>query len=294
MELLKYFKLLPLLLVTLIQPVAASTGMIGSSAQAGGPLNLVLSLGIENIPGVTTQYALFIYRFFSFGIILLLAMCADRRTQDIFSILIVAFAAIFAWIGWWTVLLPNGNVNPAGPWSMVIFCAVIAGISYMTTQKRNNFGLNGAGDPVINLFMFFIIFNSCLGMLSSTQIFASVPGVPTAPPVCNSNNYVNCQVNGATQLQSIGTTTSVGGFWSTAADYVTLFTTGAYNAILLILSIALSLVFVAGTITITYPWILQSPPAMVLLGIFQVVIYVLYYLMIMRWTAKTMPGEGRV
>ena len=294
MKLTKYLLSLPLLLLAFIQPAMATTGMVGSSTTAGGVLNLLVSLGIENIPGVSVTYALFIYRFISFGLIMLLAMSADRRTQEIFSILIVALAALFAYFGWWTVLLPNGNINPAGPWSMVILCAIVAVISYMTSQKQTNFGISGAGDPVVNLFMFFIIFNSCLGMLSSTAIFANVPGIANAPSVCTSNNYANCQVNGATQLSSIGTQTSSGGFWSNLSDYATMFTTAAVNAILLILSIAISLVFVAGTITITYPWILQSPPAMVLLGVFQIVIYVLYYLMFMRWTAKTMPGEARL
>ena len=295
MKLSKYLLSIPLLLLSFIQPVTATTtGMVGSSTTAGGPLNLQLSLGIEYIPGVSIQYALFIYRFISFGLIMLLAMSADRRTQEIFSILIVAMAALFAFFGWWTVLLPDGKINPAGPWSMIILCAVIAVISYMTSQKQINFGISGAGDPVVNLFMFFIIFNSCLGMLSSTAIFAEVPGVPNEPEVCTSNNYANCQVNGADKLESIGSKTSAGGFFSDLGNYATMFTTAAVNTIMLILSIILSLVFVAGTITITYPWILDSPPAMVLLGIFQVVIYILYYLMLMRWTAKTMPGEARL
>jgi hypothetical protein len=293
MKPIKYLLSIPLLLLAFIQPAMATTGMVGSSTTAGGALNLLVSLGIENIPGVSVTYALFIYRFISFGLIMLLAMSADRRTQEIFSILIVAMSALFAYIGWWTVLLPNGNINPAGPWSMVILCAVIAGISYMTSQKQINFGISGAGDPVVNLFMFFIIFNSCLGMLSSTAL-ASATGVAAAPVVCTSNNYANCQVNGATQLASIGTQTSAGGFFNDLGNYATMFTTAAVNTILLVLSIAVSLVFVAGTITITYPWILKSPPALVLLGIFQVVIYVLYYMMLLRWTAKTMPGEARL
>jgi hypothetical protein len=294
MKLTKFLWSIPLLILAFIQPVSATTGMVGSSATAAGPLNLLVSLGIENIPSVSVSYALFIYRFISFGLIMLLAMSADRRTQEIFSILIVALAALFAYFGWWTVLLPNGNINPAGPWSMVIFCAIIAAISYMTSQKQLNFGISGAGDPVVNLFMFFIIFNSCLGMISSTNVFAMVPGVADAPEACTSNNYANCQVNGATALSSIGTPTSSGGFFSNLGDYATMFMSAGVNTIMLVLSIALSLVFVAGTILITYPWIANSPPAMILLGVFQLVIYILYYLMFMRWTAKTMPGEARL
>lgn len=295
MKLTKYLLSIPLLLLAFIQPVmATTTGMVGSSTTAAGPLGLLVSLGIENIPGVSVQYALFVYRFISFGLIMLLAMSADRKSQEIFSIIIVALAAVFAYFGWFTVLLPNGNVNPAGPWSMIILCAVIAVVSYMTSQKQINFGTNGAGDPVVNLFMFFIIFNSCLGMLSSTTIFSSVAGIPNAPEVCTSNNYANCQVNGADKLESIGTKTSAGGFFSDLNNYATMFTTAAVNTIILILSIVFSLIFVAGTITITFPWVLDSPPAMVLLGILQVVIYILYYLMFMRWTAKTMPGEARL
>ncbi len=298
MKLTKILWSIPLMILAFIQPAMATTGMVGSTTTAGGPLNLLVSLGIENIPSVPITYALFIYRIISFALIMFLAMSADRRTQEIFSIIIVALAALFAYFGWWTVLMPDGSINPAGPWSMIIFCALLAGLSYMTSQNQINFGINGAGDPIVKMFMLLIIFNSCLGMLSSTNVFAAFQAngsIAAAPGVCNSaNDYANCQVNGATKLASIGSDTSAGGFFSHLGDYATMLISAGYNTMMLVLSIALSLVFVAGTILITYPWLANSPPAMILLGLFQLFVYVLYYLMLMRWTAKTMPGEARL
>lgn len=294
MKITKFLWSIPLLLA-FIQPVmATTTGMVGSTMTSAGPLNILLSLGIENIPGVSVDYAFTIYKVISFAIIMLIAMSSDRKTQDIFSIIIVACAAIFSYFGWWNILMPDGSINQVVSWSMVIFCALIAVVSYMTSQNQINFGISGAGDPVIKLFMFFVIFSSCLGMISSTQIFAAVQGVPPAPPICTNNDYTNCQVSGATELASIGSSNSAGGLFSNLGNYATMFVSAGYNMIMLMISMILSLVCVAATLLIVYPWLWDSPPAMIMLGLLQMGIYVLYVLMIMRWTAKTMPGEARL
>lgn len=293
----KYLLSLPIVL-SLIQVVSATEGSIGSTLTGMGPLNLQVSLGIENFPGMSVTQAYFVYRWITFIAVAWVALSADKKSATMFGVLSVIVAAMCAYAGWFTVLLPNGNINPAGPWSIIILLAVLTVLSYITETKRLNFGIASAGDPVVNIFVFIVIFNSCLGLMSSTAIFANMPGMATTPPVCTTNSYANCVVNGGVQLQTISATSTnpggILGIFSNVWDGVTQGASVAYQGILLILSMALSLVFVAGTITATFPWILSSPPAMAVIGILQIFIYVIYALMAARVFGKTMPGELRL
>ena len=277
---------------------AASTGMVGSYTTAMGPLNILVSLGIENFPSVSVSQAQFIYRWLTFIAVAWVAFSADKKSATIFGVLTVIVAAVCAYIGWFTVLLPNGTINPAGPWSIIILMAVLTVVSYMTEVNRIQYGLSSPGDSVIKLFTFFVIFNGCLGIMSSTYLFAGIPGMATTPPVCTTNNYANCQVNGANQLQTLSPSSSntggILGIFTKGWDLVSMAGSVAIQAAMLVASILLSLVFVSGTIIATFPWILGSTPAMLVLGLFQVFIYVLYVLMISRWYGKVMPGEMRI
>jgi hypothetical protein len=44
----------------------------------------------------------------------------------------------------------------------------------------------------------------------------------------------------------------------------------------------------------SYPWLVTSSPAMLLLGLFQVAIWIIYVLWVARIYAKVMPGELRL
>lgn len=296
----KYIKYLLALLAFdfLIQFVSAtSTGTMGSTTTGTGPLGLLVTLGIENFPGLTISQAQFIYRWITCIGVLFVALSADSRSSTVFCILATAVAAVCAWWHWFTVLLPDGTINTFGPWSIVILMAVVTVIMYMTETNKFTFGLSSPGDPIFKLFMFFVLFSSVLGIMSSAEIFKGIPGMPDSPQLCTTNHYENCQVNGATQLQTIeGSQTSTGSFGilSDVWDNIMTGANAAYSAISLIGGILISLVAISWTIQSIYPWIWNSPAAVGMISILQFFIWFVYYTMIARWVSKSMPGEMRL
>lgn len=279
----------------LIPFVSASTTTLvsGSAATLTGSLGLLVSLGIENIPGVTALQARYYYRWICFVAVMWVALTADKRSSTTFCILTVIISACTAAAGWFTVVYPDGSINPAGPWGLIILCALLSVVSYMTETKRINFGINGAGDPLINIFMFFILLNGTIGLINGTSMFPNGVGAAT-PEYCSGVDFSNCQINGATQLSSLNSNTQTKTILDTAYDYSVGLVAAAWNVLLLIVQIAVSIAAVSLVIVTTYPWIMQSAPAMALLSLLQVVIWIIYVLTLARWYGRTAYGEMRL
>jgi hypothetical protein len=276
--------------------VSATTGMgAGATAAFMGPLGIFISLGIENVPGVTALQARMYYNWICFAAVMWVALTSDRRNSTVFCVLAVIVSACTAAAGWFTVLLPDGSTNPAGPWGLIILCALLTVVSYITEAKRINYGITGAGDPIINIFTFFILFQGVIGLINGAAIFPAEYSVAN-PDYCvaGTNNFANCRIDGATQLSNLQTNTGTGNILITMWDAATGLASIAWNALLLIIQIAVSLAFVSAIITTTYPWIMQSAPAMILLGTFQVAVWILYALTVARWYGKLGYGEGRL
>jgi hypothetical protein len=272
---------------------ASTVTAAGSSATLTGSLGLLISLGIENIPGVTSLQARVYYRWICFVLIMWIALTADKRSSTVFCVFAVCISAITAWWGWFTVPYPDGSLNPAGPWGLIILCALLTIASYMTESKRINFGISGAGDPLINIFTFFILLQGTIGLVNGAAIFPAGTGVAT-PAYCSGTEFAHCQINGATQLTNVKENTGTQGILNVMTDYLTNVANAAWNVILLIVQIAVSIAAVGLVIVITFPWISQSAPAMLLLGMFQVVIWLVYVLTLARWYGKTGYGEMRL
>jgi len=293
----KISMLLASISIFFIMPItsAATTLASGSTATFTGPLGLFIDLGIQNVPGVTALQARIYYNWICFAAVMWVALTADRRNSTVFCVLAVIVSACTAAAGWFTVLLPNGNVNPAGPWGLIILCTLLTVVSYMTEAKRINFGISGAGDPLINIFTFFILLQGTIGLINGAAIFpADVSVADPAYCTAGTNNFNQCRIDGATQLSSLQTNTGTGNIlntmWSIASGIADI----AWNVILLIVQIAVSLAFVGLVIVQTYPWIATSAPAMLALGMFQLLIWLIYALTISRWYGKLGYGEGRL
>jgi len=301
MKITKFLLGIPMLAL-LVQISSATTGMIGSTGQTMGPLGLLITLGFEYFPTLSTATAIFIYRWIAFIAIFLFALLTDARSATKLAVFAVIVSAFCAYVGWFTIPLPSGGVNPAGPWSLIIFMAIVTVLSYITEQNKINYGV-AQGDPVLKIFLFIVIFNTFLGIMSSSYIFAGIPGIPNSPPICNSNSYANCAFNqqtGMSQLQSItaGQASSGGnglfGVLAPAMDLALSLPQIALSAIFLVASIVTAIVFTFVPILATFPFLLQSPPALAFIGLCQLFIYWIYYLWITRIWGKVMPGELRV
>ena len=281
---------------------ATSTGMAaGSTANLAGAMGLLVDLGIENVPGVTMQMAYFYYRWICFALIFWIALTADKKSSTIFCILAVGISAITAYFGWFTTTSSDGvTLNPAGPWGLIILCELLTVVSYLTESKRINFGISGAGDPIVNLFTFLIIFNGVIGLLNGAAIFAGIPGTPSTPDTCivgsstNQTQFGSCAVDGASQLQNLQNNTNTGGIFNGVFDAIMSAVNMAWNVLVLVVQIAFSIAFVSAIMLTSYPWIMQSGPAMLLLALFQAATWIIYALWIARIYSKSMPGELRL
>jgi hypothetical protein len=285
-------------LAVLMMPPASATWMnvtmSGGGVTFSGPLNLLVDLGIDKIPGITTDMARVYYRWICFVLVMWVALSADRRSSTMFCVLAVAISAITAWFGWFTVTDPvNGAINPAGPWGLIILCALLTVVSYMTESKRINFGISGAGDPLINLFVFFILFSGTIGLLNGGIIWPQGTVIAT-PTLCQDNQYGNCLVDGTSKLTGLTTNTQTKSILDTAYDYITGAASMVFNTVLLIVQIAVSIAFVGAIILQTYPWIKDSAGAMILLGLLQFGIWIIYALTLSRWFGRLSYGEGRL
>lgn len=274
---------------------ATTTLVAGTTAMFTGPLGLFIDLGIQNIPGVTAYQARIYYNWICFAAVMWVALTADRRNSTVFCVLAVIVSACTAAAGWFTVLLPDGSVNPAGPWGLIILCTLLTVVSYMTETKRINFGITGAGDPLINIFTFFLLLQGTIGLINGAAIFPAEFSSPT-PNYCvsGSGNYNQCQINGATQLQGLQTNTQTGDILGGFVDMVTGLASIAWGVILLIVQIAVSLAFVGLVIVQIYPWITTSAPAMLLLAAMQGMVWIIYILTLARWYGRLSYGEGRL
>jgi hypothetical protein len=285
------------LLLSLVSWVSATSGMAaGSTANLGGTMGLLVDLGIEYVPGVTVQMAYFYYRWICFALIFWIALTADKKSSTVFCILAVGISALTAYFGWFTTTGSDGvTLNPAGPWGLIILCALLTVVSYLTESKRINFGISGAGDPIVDLFTFLIIFQGVIGLLNGAAIFAGVPwGIPSTPGYCVGTDFGKCQVDGASQLANLKTTSGNSGILNSAVDAIIGAANIAWNVLLLVVQIMLSIAFVSAIILASYPWLISSGPAMLLLGLFQVAIWIIYVLWVARIYAKVMPGEMRL
>ena len=268
--------------------------MSGGGVTFTGPLNLLVDLGIDKIPGITADMARIYYRWICFVLIMWVALAADRRTSTMFCVLAVAISAITAWFGWFTVTDPNsGAVNPAGPWGLIILCALLTVAAYMTETKRINFGINNAGDPLINLFVFFILLNGTIGLLNGGVLWPQ-GAVIANPTVCQDNQYGNCMIDGASKLEGLTTNTQTKSLLDNAYDFVIGAAAMAWNTVLLIIQIMVSIAFIGVIMLKTYPWIGDSPGALALLSLFQACVWIIYALTLARWYGRLGIGEGRL
>jgi len=269
---------------TSITQIAAGTAatMLGS----GGYL---IDLGIENVPGVTTAQAKFYYNIISIALVMWLAWVADEPSSAQFCVIGVGISAFCAYVGWFT------TPNPVGQWGLIIMCAVLAVILYMTEKKRFLYGINGAGDPLINILVFVLLMQSTIGLINGTGMFES--GATVASPADCANGsvtFTNCAINGNLMLTNIQNSSGTNNVLGQTFSAVLTIASMGWNLLVLIVQLLVSVSVFGVVIYNTYPWIASSPLAMVLLGLLQLGIWLIYMLTLFRYVFKTMPQDGRM
>ena len=275
------------LLVTSTSAISVSLVAAGTSATMLGAGGYLVDLGIQNIPGITLAQAKFYYNIISIALVMWLAWVADEPSSAQFCIIGVGISAMTAWFGWFT------TPNPGGQWGLIIMCAVLAVILYMTEKKRFLYGINGAGDPLINILVFVLLMQSSIGLINGAGIFSPGVGVSTPSECANGSvTYTNCAINGNLMLTNIQTTSGTNNILSQTFNYISTVVTMGYNLLVLVVQLLISVACFAYVLYQTYPWIATSPQAILLVGLLQVGIWLTYVLTLFRYVWKPMPRDG--
>lgn len=277
------------LFVASVSAQSISQVFAGTSSTFLGAGGYLIDLGIQHVPGVTASQAAFYYNIISIALVMWLAWVADEPSSAQFCIIGVGISAFTAYVGWFT------TPNPAGPWGLIIMCAILAIILYMTEKKRFLYGINGAGDPLINILVFILLMQSSIALINGMGIFQSGATVATPSDCANGSvTYTNCAINGSVQLTNIQEFSGTKDIISQIFDVVLTIGQMGFYLLVLVINLLVSVACFAAVVLMTYPWIAQSPQAMILLGIMQLGIWIIYTLALWRYVWKPMPQDGRM
>jgi hypothetical protein len=272
----KIFNLLIIILVgmMLLIPIVSATSYTSASRSATMKDTFLISLGIENAPGISLVDALYYYNWISIGFLFLIGAMSSKRMTRFFSILIPIFAAMFVYFGW------MNSPNPAMTWSTIIMCGLIGIVSYMKGSLKENYGGGGPGTLLINLVFYLIILQTCVGIINATGMWET-----NYAPTQDSQFAPNADLT-----KSISTSTNTGGWLSGISSAATWITDMALGAIKLLVSIIISIAAFSITINSIFPFIAQSSLGLLMLTAIQLGIWFIYTIFMIQLFAKPMPG----
>ena len=276
------------LFVASVSATAVNTTAAGAVSSMLGSGGYLIDLGLENVPGVTATQAKFYYNIISFALVIWLAWVADEPSSAQFCVIGVGIAAFCAYVRWFT------TPNPVGQWGLIVMCALLAVVLYMTEKKRFLYGDNGAGDPLINIVVFLLLLQSTIGLINGAGIFSAGTTVSTPSDCANGSvTYENCAINGNMQLSSIQTNSGTENILGQTFNILSTVVTMGWNLLVLIVQLLISVACFSLVLYQTYPWIASSPQAILLVGLLQVSIWLIYMFALFRYVWKPMPQDGR-
>lgn len=267
---------------------------VAASLLMNGPTGILVSLGIENIPGVSLAVAYMYYNYIAVCLTFFIAAMAGPRSESRFCILVPIIAGILFGFGW---------IHTANAASQIQFFAllVIMGIfgimSYMNDVNHEKHGIGGPGSKLLNLVFFIIIFQVAVGTMNGFSLFEPA-GVSQASPNGCAVGYT-CDQYGNIQLsESIANLNSSGGLFT---DIISLVATLPLIAVALLkfvvtilTSVTLFSVVLNASIAGLYPGITSNTAYIAFLALVQVGIWAIYALTLFTYYYKPMPGEGTI
>lgn len=276
-----------LVLLTLCLAAVVGIASAGYAAQTNSlithsPLGMLIPLGIEN--WVSSTDAIMYYTYISMAILAVLAAFSGMSNESRFLVLVPYTTAGLIFLGW--LQAPN----PTNYWGMVIGMCLFGTLIYVNDMSREKFGIAGPGTKVMSVAILIIIFEASI-VLMNDPAFSPIPGMVgsgseySSQQFCSGYGYT-CDSNGQVDLSaSVSTISSSGGVLdiSSMAGWVVSSMFAALRFLILIIG---AVVFFSAVITATYPVILTSPQAMLILGIMQLVIWVIYFIAWTNWTFK--------
>lgn len=263
-----------MIMLFLLSPcaLAAECLMASRGVTSQGSSGLMVPLGIENYVPLAT--ALMYYNWIAIMILFIFAGISSRRNMRFLVVLIPIFAAVFGYIGWL-----NLGANHTKLWSLIIVTAVLAIMIYMKDTNRESNGSGGPGGTLLNICLFMIFLQAAIGFGNSTEIWENNAAASTG-------EYMNVDLT-----SEVASMNEQGGFGD-SLDAAVLFNMGM-ACLKTILAILGSIVMFSAVLYIAYPWLFGVPIVAALVGIVQVMIWILYGFTLFQWIFKP-GGDGAV
>lgn len=239
----------------------------GAGVTMKGPNGVLVDMGLPS-----TGW----YQWISMCCLFMLASLASQRTKQYWALLIPIFAAIFLWFGWFT-----GKSTLAG---IVILCAVLGAIIYMKSSLREKFGIGGPGTMLLNIIVYLMILQACVGFINGLEIWSDA-GM-TNQAVTPTNAYMNIELTTISNLQDAAGLT--GDIIATATIFVDM----ALTALGIFGFMLFSLITIYPTIQLLFPWMLQSAQTIALFALIQIGIWIMYVLFIYQTWYKPTIGTA--
>jgi hypothetical protein len=253
----------------LVAPTLADTANTTSSngLTAKGPFNILFSLGIEY--KVPAGWAYLFYNFIAIALLFFAMSFASQRNQHFFVVIVPIIAGVFAFLGWYNDYNTTVPVFP-----MVIATSLIGVGIYLKETNRQKWGAGGGGTTLINFVFYIILLQACVGLVNNSGIWGNNMAVT---PTQYQNVDLQEQVGGMNNTGGL-----FGGFISTLATLGLL----AIQSIMMILSILATIAVFSLVLVHIFPFLSSSPFALAILGVTQIVIWLLYAWMYFLFTYK--------
>lgn len=254
----KTFFVAVLLLLLASNTVTAAANLTSSNGfTAKGPFNILVSLGLEYI--LPIDWAYLFYNFIGIALLYFAMSMASQRYARFFVIIVPLLAGAFAFFGW------LNSYNSSVPIMPLIVAAALIGVGvYLKGANRENYGTGGPGLTLINFVYFIILLQACVGLVNNSNIWQ---GNMAPTP----DQYQNVDLQG-----QIGGLNNIGGFMGGAISTAIMLLNVGIQACMMILSILASIAMFSVVLLFVFPFLSASPLALAILGVTQIVIWLLY------------------
>lgn len=269
-------------LLLLVATVSAATTYTEqtNSIMFQSALGMLIPLGIENFVEATT--AIMYYNYIAIGLIMMVAAFSGQANESRFTFFVPMFAALMYYIGW--LQAPN----QAAYWATLVGCILLGALIYINDMNREKYGVSGPGTKIISVAIMIIVFEASVVLMDdpAMNLFGITLSVSDKSQFCEGYTF-SCDADGNVDLKaSVSTVTNSGG---TSLDVVSVATwaIAMVAAMLRFIILVLAAVFMFSAVIVArYPVLAASAPAMLILGIMQMVIWAVYMIAWFNWGLK--------
>lgn len=276
MKLLRYIVMLWLMLVT-TPVVSAATEVIGASrgVTCKGSYGVLVPLGLEQFMPLST--ALMFYNWIAIMLLFFAMAMASQRNMRFFVVIVPLMAALFAYFGWL-----NDSSNPTRMAALIVATGVISAGIYMKDTNKEKWGSGGPGLTLLNFVFIMILLQGCVGLVNTTGIWQE--NLAPTP-----SQYQNVDLE--TQLNGISNT---GGFLEGAISTVVALLEMGLALLKMIISIIITIVAFSVTLYLVYPFLYGNVIVVAIIGVVQVIVWLLYAWFFFTIVFKPMPDGGYI